>query len=424
MLRSKMLSIIRVTSIQPVRLYRDRKIYDKNSDQAGFRRMRNEMGDAEPFMDDPEADLDADFNQLSQSHRDHERELAIREEQKKYFMIKKKYFKTEKQPNLLTWAEKEQIRHLHKKDPEEWTIERLAQSFPATEEVIGKILKAKWTPKSLEHVQRHDESVKKQWAAYKANQLKNLDPHLREHLKKFSQRNFDSTQNAYVQTPNDQIEFQFPKPKKQEFTHLITSCKAYRQQAEPKKIVDEQAPQIESGEETGMMLNNSPSTIQLGGKLRREIMTFDELKNKLKIDESHSDEEVHLSVSGAPKNVPIDKEALTQTKKALTCDDFEEIQFGDSIDEPQIQVANYDNKEADDYLPAEIETINLTPRTPKYDDKLVSTSKLQKDVQLPAIQHKIPIPPELQKQGSIYRLYDCFYDDKGIFMYRVPGLSD
>lgn len=39
-------------------------------------------------------------------------------------------------PNLLTWSEKEQIRHLATAMPDEWTPQKLAESFPVTEAVV------------------------------------------------------------------------------------------------------------------------------------------------------------------------------------------------------------------------------------------------------------------------------------------------
>lgn len=50
-------------------------------------------------------------------------------------IVKEKYFK-ENMPNLLTWSEKEQIRHLASTQPQEWTPQKLAESFPVTENVV------------------------------------------------------------------------------------------------------------------------------------------------------------------------------------------------------------------------------------------------------------------------------------------------
>ena len=54
-------------------------------------------------------------------------------------IIEKKLFPKPPNPSLLTWMEKEMIKYLHKKDAVEWSKERLAESFPATLEVIHKV---------------------------------------------------------------------------------------------------------------------------------------------------------------------------------------------------------------------------------------------------------------------------------------------
>lgn len=36
----------------------------------------------------------------------------------------------------------------------------------------------------------------------------------------------------------------------------------------------------------------------------------------------------------------------------------------------------------------------------------------------------IRIPKNAWKEGYTYRVNDCFYDDKGDFLYRVPGLNE
>lgn len=53
----------------------------------------------------------------------------------KHNIIKERYFK-ENMPNLLTWSEKEQIRHLASTQPDDWTPKRIAESFPVTEQVV------------------------------------------------------------------------------------------------------------------------------------------------------------------------------------------------------------------------------------------------------------------------------------------------
>lgn len=51
-----------------------------------------------------EEGVEADFSKLHLSHREHETELNLRREQNKYYVVRKKYFRGEKQPNFLTWV--------------------------------------------------------------------------------------------------------------------------------------------------------------------------------------------------------------------------------------------------------------------------------------------------------------------------------
>ena len=51
-------------------------------------------------------------------------------------IVYKKVYGKEAPPPLLTWMEKEMIKFLHREDPKEWTISRLAESFPATGSII------------------------------------------------------------------------------------------------------------------------------------------------------------------------------------------------------------------------------------------------------------------------------------------------
>lgn len=51
-------------------------------------------------------------------------------------IVGNKYFKPDKELNLLTWSEKEQIQYLHNSDGTTWTVEKLAQCFPASETMI------------------------------------------------------------------------------------------------------------------------------------------------------------------------------------------------------------------------------------------------------------------------------------------------
>lgn len=80
-------------------------------------------------------ELESDFMDVAMSHKEHEAEMEAAKERLKYLIVREKYFK-EKMPNFLTWSDKQQIKYLHRTDPEEWTIEKLSESFPALPDVI------------------------------------------------------------------------------------------------------------------------------------------------------------------------------------------------------------------------------------------------------------------------------------------------
>lgn len=81
-------------------------------------------------------DFESDFTNAGVTYKEHLAELEARKERQKNLIVKQKYFK-EKLPNFLTWNDKQQIKFLHRTDPEQWTIEKLSESFPALPEAIA-----------------------------------------------------------------------------------------------------------------------------------------------------------------------------------------------------------------------------------------------------------------------------------------------
>lgn len=380
-------------------------------DQAGVRIQYGIFRDLETMEEDPERTYDADFNHLHISHDQHENELELKKEQLKYYVVKNKYFKEKKLPNFLTWAEKEQIRQLHKQDPKEWTPERLAESFPAIEEVIVKILKSYWKPANMQRVQKHDEKVRQNWELFKANGMNDLDPDVSKHLKKFSNRNFDSIKNAYAQIKDDQFEFKFPEPKNKEFLHILTSCK--RNKTKKEQMIDQDdLKQIDANE------NVDHSALQLSKKLRKRNVTFNQLVKKTGATFTEANEEMHLQVSLPQQDNLTKVDSKPSTLIQHTSNDVNEI----------TDVENAPETEIEPETETETETIDLTLTESNTTSQIVQKYSMKKGYSksemVPIIRHKIVIPSKLRKKGTTYKLYDCFYDDRGMFMYRVPGLID
>ncbi|XP_061592278.1 neugrin [Cololabis saira] len=76
----------------------------------------------------------------------------------KYHMVRKKMTPSGAPERRLSWDAIEQIRYLKKEQPEEWTVERLAEGFCVTPDAILRVLRSKFTP-SLEKKAKQDAKV-------------------------------------------------------------------------------------------------------------------------------------------------------------------------------------------------------------------------------------------------------------------------
>lgn len=96
--------------------------------------------------------------------------FAKKEREKlKLKILKRKYFKDPQETNLLTWETKQQICFLNREFPEDWTVDRLVQSFPVSRNGIIKLLKSSYVIKTPEKILEHDLKVKQRWKELEAD---------------------------------------------------------------------------------------------------------------------------------------------------------------------------------------------------------------------------------------------------------------
>lgn len=138
------------------------------------------------FEDDID-DYELDITNVGEAFDDHEREIKMRKHTQAMKIVERKFFKKPKEPNMVFWEEKEQMRYLHKTDPEEWDRARLAESFPVSQDAVKKILRANWTPQDKERLLKYNESVKRNWKLLEDGKL-DIDEKLKTHLMKFVSR--------------------------------------------------------------------------------------------------------------------------------------------------------------------------------------------------------------------------------------------
>lgn len=339
--------------------------YVRRGKEPGIR-ARLELFSEDFIKNDPEMieDTEADFMNVHKAHKQFEKEEKQFDEKVSSLIVGQKYFK-EKSVNFLTFAEKEQIRALHEQDSDNWTIDKLSQAFPADPKTISKIIRNRLFRKTEMEVTKHDEAVRQCWIKFKKDEFQ-IDPILTAHLKKFAYRNFSEACKSKLPM---QVPFQFPKPSTNEFSSIITSCKKY---ADPKP--------------------------------QENLKQIDSSKN-LKFPEgppSDRDDFVILE-DGAPNKLrPMTLNVYQQYSSDVVCQDTSEAV------KPHRSETMPDLRNFKRHQETSLDTM-------KFDH-----SKIFREL---SIEERISIPKKLWKRDQIYRVSDCFYDDDGEFLYRVPGLK-
>ncbi|RVE70444.1 hypothetical protein OJAV_G00064620 [Oryzias javanicus] len=96
------------------------------------------------YRDDADGDVDLeDVEDKFQALFDKERKAQIT---LKHHIIRRKMTPAGAPERKLTWESIDQIRYLKNNQPEEWTVERLAESYSTTPDVIRRVLRSKFIP--------------------------------------------------------------------------------------------------------------------------------------------------------------------------------------------------------------------------------------------------------------------------------------
>ncbi|KAH8417419.1 hypothetical protein KR222_011587, partial [Zaprionus bogoriensis] len=307
------------------------------------------------------ADMESDFMSVHKTHRQLESEEQNRRDRVRQFMIKHKYFRDAKLPNLLLYAEKEQMRLLHERDSDEWSVERLAESFPATPDIVQKVLRSKWRPQNVERIRSHDASVMQNWTLLRQGKCPNVPPELLQHLQKFAQRQSKDLEQL---TPDQwPTRLEPPTPQRNEFRALLGS-------------------------------GGIAASKQLGPG------TWPAHRAELPVNQSAPDDETYL----------LDK---VRNKRKMRLQELKELQLV-----PELK------QEVEKALPNPSGTGVLPSFTEKFErSEIVVSVEDQRKYEMSRVKERIVIPRKLYRPGATYRVEDAYYDDDGEFLYRVPGMT-
>lgn len=328
--------------------------------------------------DDPDdfSQYEADFLNIDSTHVAHKKEILTERERIKHRIVQAKYFKTQKL-NFLTWSEKEQMRNLHSADSEEWCIEKLADCFPVDCETAAKIVRSRWVPRNEAKIRKHDEAVRQAWLSFDEGNVGDIDPELKEHLKKFSGRTlqtnvFRSKVTSVVSAPNESTP-------REDFVKILTSCKKHKQR---------NAVQPEDTDSIGLseIPTSQDDTFLLGKVKRTKPLMFREL------------------------DVAVDNSPSAKNEKR-------------SIHNPFVNPRQSIEDESSERPPSHL-TLTAQDFVPKYEMTTTQPSESEfRKLTMVAIRDYIKIPKHMWKEGATYKLNDCYYDHDGEFLYRVPGMT-
>lgn len=330
-------------------------------------------------------------------------------------IVKSKYFK-EVESKFLTYSERDQIKTLHQSDPTEWTPEKLSQSFPALPGTIKKILKSNWVPKSVEKIINYDNVVTENWKNFKTGKL-TVNPALREHLMKFRSRKISLLDRKALErfVPCPII---LPKPKSDYFSTIVKESVDNTPQKIERKLITDRKKAMETRKEEGNKVNEMDLTTKRCKDGKEGKLIFIEfIKKKLNDLDGTSQEE---------------KEVLLSTyRKHIESTNLEDIN-SNMLDNATKHVIKHEEK-------------NSVTRNASNENTLVVKNETQyKVIAETYVEHKdldtyvkerisfmdtnfdyakgIKIPKNAFKEGMTYRIKDCYYDDDGEFLYRIPGL--
>ncbi|XP_017793473.1 PREDICTED: uncharacterized protein LOC108575242 [Habropoda laboriosa] len=424
---------IRIITLKLLRTYGTKTM----SENAGVRRKREVTKYSKDFETDfEELDHDdigiyeSDFTEVAKFYEEKKRARKADHEQLKRLIVKSKYFK-EVEPSFLTYVEKEQIKKLHKTNPDEWTPQKLSESFPALPETIKKILKASWVPKSVDTILKYDKKVIQNWKNWKTGQLA-VNFNLKEHLMKFKNRTISLTDRETLVNKFVAPKMEFPKPTSSFFSSIVQSV-------DKKQVINNE--QLKSSEKSlnkGEKYSNATEKKELE-IVRKETNNIMYKKYDVKKEHNHKqetlvfDEFIKKKLNNPSDTSPEERLALLNTyKKHVECKNLEDVSFNvlnstakyTNVQEKDIGIVKNLSSESSTIVKKNrIESKVATEMNAEHVslDTFVKDRSSYMDTDVNYIK-RLKIPKNSYKKGMTYRVNDCYYDDDGEFLYRIPGM--
>ncbi|XP_016920667.2 uncharacterized protein LOC108003085 [Apis cerana] len=391
-------------------------------------KMNEELDNNFEEIDQEDGEIyDSDFMTVDTSYKNKIRESKRIREQLKRRIVKNKVFK-EIEPNFLTYIEKDQIKKLYESNPKEWTPEKLSESFPALPETIKRILKVKWIPKSVERILQYDNKVIENWKQLKTGKLVVNDT-LKQHLMKFKDRKIHLCDKETLMKNFIPPKIELPKPKSSFFSNIIKNFTYEESIIENKLLISSQN-----------NINKDKKNFNITEK--EDIKLFKEKNNSMNIyktkkyntkEKTLLFEEFMRNKLNNPNEIPHEEKIVLMNiyKKYVESKNSEDISFNimNNIKEDAIiekKSISTIKTPSDKNSILNIKTDKFKLATELNNNKSLDTYIKERNSFMETnfeYSKRIKIPENVYKQGMTYRIKDCYYDDDGEFLYRIPGLK-
>ncbi|GFU08936.1 uncharacterized protein NPIL_203451 [Nephila pilipes] len=360
-------------------------------------------------------------------HRDATRKSKEHQSFVKKQIVQKKYFKFEVETNLLTYAAKQQIRYLHKLNPDEWTPETISQCFPITVQGVKKLLRSNFELRSPEKIKEHDAEVKKRWEILKSGQQSDSITFCTQHMwdeGKILKENYSGNPNL----PNVSYQKVIQKEKKiiGEYSAIIKQYIDYKKEKDTNKLASTSS-ELQVHNDSGNSVNIKKS--------KKSVSMFDMTKY---IDDEKETNNTDIYIPKHPQKfrsiAETDvlhsqfkqnlKDEISSHKNKLDSEYDKWIKKKSiAVDKPQTSAKSANIKEVFTKVPKFVkDTVELKKENTIngeqfyiYDDKYGYQYPNGKNIKA-----KITIPTKVRNKSGTYKIGQCVYDEDGELLYKIP----
>ncbi|ODN01795.1 Neugrin [Orchesella cincta] len=403
------------TDITPVRVrnadtYPRNTRYERDQEMNTFRKdYWKEVQEYGDVMEEPNAKM---FTKTIDSYMEETVKNRMRVKSRTMF---RKHFKDlePKEMSLLTWAEVENIRYLSTSDPENWTPEAISQAYPISPKGVEKLLKSAMSLRRLKDVKSYDERIAQRIRNIKAG----IIPMTEELEARMKIRDAIPLKVGDLgMTAGDMVELGLCKVPKTlgEFAKLVAPP---QDKVDSSKKENEQVVKyIKDGE------YYKPSELALYPDLKSE-MSQEELRKIIPVNKLMTFRQFETKMQrNDTKSLSADMKYMLNLKaqsnhKAKASD----ILSKNEIELPDDSKISFPSKIRRYKSPEETGTVDVTVEGNEgYIYQPDTGYEKPFEQATPKVRERISIPDELRKSGATYKVGDCYYDEDGEFLYRVP----